>query len=77
MTAQEFEALLPLKVESMIEILIKERHILLQDALTYLYSSQLYSLLEREETKMWYYSPKMLISILDSEKETGILTFPE
>lgn len=74
---QQFEAILPLKVESIVEQLTSQRNMSLQDALEYLYSSELYALLECEETKMWYYSPQMLLYILDNEKETGKLTLPQ
>lgn len=77
MSTKEFEAILPLKVESIIEEVMARKNFSLQEALSYLYSSQLYLLLEREETKMWYYSPMMLVSLLENEKETGILTLPE
>ena len=73
----EFESLLPFKVEGIVEQLIEGRKMLLQDALKYLYSSQLYALLECEETKMWYYSPQMLLYLLDNEKNTGKLTLPQ
>ena len=73
----EFEAILPLKVEGIVEQLIEERKISLPDALEYLYSSQLYALLEREDTKIWYYSPQMLLYLLENEKNTGELRLPQ
>ncbi len=73
----EFEAILPLKVESIAELLMEDRKLSLQDALEFLYSSQLYALLEQEETKMWHYSPKMLALWLEEEKRTGTLRLPQ
>ena len=73
----EFEVILPLKVEGVVELLISERKMLLEDALEYLYSSQLYALLEREEMKIWYYSAQMLLHLLENEKNTGELTLPQ
>ena len=73
----EFEAILPLKVEGIVEQLIKEHKMSLEGALEYLYSSQLYALLEREETKMWHYSPQMLLHLLENEKTTGKLILPQ
>jgi hypothetical protein len=73
----QFEAILPIKVEAVVELLISQRKIPLPDALEYLYSSKLYSLLECEETKMWYYSPQMLLYMLDNEKKDGQLTLPQ
>jgi len=73
----EFESILPLKVEGVAELLIEERKMSLQNALEYLYSSQLYALLEQEETKMWHYSPQMLVHLLENEKKTGKLELPQ
>ena len=73
----EFEAILPLKVEGIVEQLIAERKMQLQEALEYLYSSQIYALLEREETKIWHYSPQMLLYLLENEKNTGELRLPQ
>ncbi len=75
-TMSEFEAILPLKVESIVELLVEGRKMSLQDALEYLYSSQLYALLEQEETKIWHYSPQMLLHLLEGEKNTGTLELP-
>ena len=69
----EFETIFPFKVEGIVEQLIKEHKMSLEDALEYLYSSHLYALLEREETKMWYYSSQMLLHLLEDEKKTGEL----
>ncbi|MCL2290527.1 MAG: hypothetical protein FWC34_07485 [Bacteroidetes bacterium] len=73
----EFEAILPLKVEGIVEQLIEKRKMPLQNALEYLYSSQLYALLEDEKTKIWHYSPQMLLHLLDEEKNTGKLRLPQ
>jgi hypothetical protein len=77
MNQAQFEAILPLKVESVVKELIQQKEISLYDALLYLYSSQLYRLLEKESTKVWYYSPKMLVDLLEEEKQTGKLILPE
>jgi len=73
----EFESILPFKVEGVVEQLIKEHEMSLEDALEHLYSSQLYAILEREETKMWHYSPQMLLHLLKNEKKTGELVLPQ
>ena len=41
------------------------------------YSSNLYALLEQEETKIWHFSPLTLFNMFDAEKKTGSFTFPE
>ena len=44
-------------------------------AMEKLYSSELYSLLETEETKMWHYSVSMLYELYKEELYSGKLAF--
>ena len=46
-------------------------------ALEKLYSSELYSALEKEETKVWHYSVPLLYELYQQEINTGRLTLPE
>ncbi len=41
------------------------------------YRSNLYALLEQEDTKIWHFSPLTLFNMFDEEKKTGSITFPE
>ena len=41
------------------------------------YASDLYALLEQEDTKLWHFSPLTLFNMFDEEKKTGSFTFPE
>ena len=45
-------------------------------AMEKLYSSALYSELEKEETKVWHYSVPKLYEILDNETKSGQLVLP-
>jgi hypothetical protein len=45
-------------------------------AMESLYSSALYSVLEKEETKVWHYSVPMLYDLYKEETATGKFTFP-
>ena len=47
------------------------------DAITKLYNSKLYAILEQEETKVWQYSTEMLYSLFEQEEETGKVEFPD
>lgn len=47
------------------------------EALEKLYSSNLYSLLEQEDTKVWQYSTDMLYSLYEQELQSGELNFPD
>lgn len=72
-----FNAIFPLKIQSLLEELRKQHSFSLPEALRFLYTSRTYALLEKEETKFWHYSPKMLAEILFHEKETGEVYFPD
>lgn len=41
------------------------------------YNSEVYSLLEQEETKLWHFSPLTLFNMFDEEKKMGKFTLPE
>ena len=71
-----FDAIFPLKVYSLVRLLREHKRLTLEDALRYLYSSREYALLEQEETKLWHYSPRMLLEMLFCEKKTGEVYFP-
>lgn len=72
-----FNAIFPLKIQSLLEELRKQQSFSLPEALRFLYTSRTYALLEKEETKFWHYSPKMLAEMLFHEKETGEVYFPD
>lgn len=72
-----FNAIFPLKIQSLLEELRKQHSFSLKEALRFLYTSRTYALLEKEETKFWHYSPKMLAEMLFHEKETGEVYFPD
>jgi len=46
-------------------------------AIERLYSSMLYSTLEKEDTKVWHYSVPKLYELWENETKTGQLTLPE
>lgn len=45
-----------------------------EEALDMLYHSQLYRILEKEDTKMWYFSSTALLEMFDEEQRTGKIT---
>jgi hypothetical protein len=73
----QFDNILPLKVQPVIGLLMRQEKLPFREALHYLYSSQLYELLAREETKVWYYSPMLLFDLLVEEKRDGYLQLPD
>lgn len=71
MSKDEFEVILVDQVNDVLQIIQERKGMNALDARLYFYSSNLYSLLEREETKVWYYSGPQLYELLEEEKETG------
>lgn len=71
MSKDEFETILIDQVNDVLQIIQERKGMNALDARLYFYSSALYSLLEREETKVWYYSGPQLYELLEEEKETG------
>ena len=47
------------------------------DGLRKLYASNLYELMEREETKIWQYSTEKLYELFLEESSTGKISFPQ
>ena len=62
---------------SLIAKIAQKQNISDQEALEKLYSSNLYSLLEQEDTKVWQYSTDMLYNLFEQEQQTGELKFPD
>lgn len=77
MEPQKFEAMLILIIPQVIELITQR---LSMDELTAskeFYNSEVYSLLEEEDTKLWHLSALTLFTMFQEEKETGIISFPE
>jgi hypothetical protein len=58
-------------------LLIKNRKLNLEEASGILYNSQLYKVLEDEETKVWRLGYPLLYDLLEEELTTGKITYPE
>jgi len=63
------EAIAPYKVQQLVEIIMREKRLSFDDALHYLYSTDLYRRLLSEETKWWYASGQSLYELLEAEKQ--------
>ncbi|MDR0726139.1 MAG: DUF3791 domain-containing protein [Prevotellaceae bacterium] len=62
------EAIMPFKVQQLVEIIMETKNIGFTDALHYLYSSDFYPELLSEDTKWWYSSGYELCDIIEEEK---------
>ncbi len=77
MTKDLFEVLLPIVSADLVDMIAERRSVSNDEAIRLLYTSQLYALLEDEETKVWYYSTPMLYSLLEQEWDSGTICFPD
>ena len=68
---------MPIIIDGLVAKVVKEEKISEDDAITKIYNSKLYALLEQEETKLWHYSTPMLYSLLQQEQKTGEIVFPD
>lgn len=62
------EAILPFKVLELAEIISEKKRLSLEDALFYLYNSDLYHDMINPNLKLWYYSGSQLYDYLEEEK---------
>jgi len=71
-----FDAMLPMITADLIDKIMRKYGLSEDRAISEFDKSQIYSLLENEETKVWYYSTDMLLELYDRELN-GNLTWPE
>lgn len=77
MSEPEIKAMLVFIVPRLVRMLMEKQSLSEDEALTQLYSSELYRQLEREETKLWHLSVPTLYGLWLEEKETGQIAYPE
>ena len=77
MDIRQFDALMILIVESVIKEIVARTGMNELDAARSFYASEVYSMLEQEESKLWHLSAKALYSLYDEEITTGKVTYPE
>jgi hypothetical protein len=61
-------AVMPFKVQQLVELIMQKKQLGYEDAFAYLYSSNCYGLLLREDTKLWYMSGLSIYEMLEEEK---------
>lgn len=77
MDGERFAAILPIIVAAVTDKIATEYQLSENTAIEKLYSTQLYSYLEDEKTKVWHYSADKIFDLYKKEVETGKLEFPE
>ena len=72
----EYKTTLQMLFPMVIQIIIEKKNVTVINAVKLLYLSELYKLLEIEDTKLWHLSPLALYNLLEIELQTGKLNFP-
>ena len=62
------KAMLPFKMQQLLDIIIQKKKFGIEDALQYLYSSDLYQQLSSASSSLWQYSGMSLYDLLKKEK---------
>ena len=77
MEQSKFAAIFPVIIGGLVNKIIEETDIGDDEAFEKLYKSELYAILEAEETKIWTYSIPKLIELYKNEMKTGKLEIPD
>lgn len=77
MGQEQFIAMMPYISSDLVGMIATKNNITEDEAITKLYASKLYALLEQEDTKLWQYSTDMLYSLFEQENQTGTIVFPD
>lgn len=77
MEQAKFNAMLMLIVPQVVQLMIQQFGYHEIEASRKFYCSQVYALLEQEDTKLWQLSPRTLFCMYDEEQRNGTITFPE
>jgi hypothetical protein len=70
-------AIMPFKVQQLVEIIMQQKQLNYHDAFAYLYASDCYRLLLREDAKLWYMSGLGIFELLEEEKNAARLDNPK
>ena len=73
----EFESVVELKIRDIVALVINLNKLAFDDAILYVYESELYHLLTMEATKLWHLSAVKLYEMLTEEKESKQLKLPD
>lgn len=77
MDNKEFEPIIELKIRDMVAWIIDRKQLRFDEAIPYVYKSQLYALLTDETTKLWHLSTAKLCDILIDEKLNKKVNLPD
>lgn len=71
MNSKKYAIILTTIVQKLVPCIKEKLNIDYEEAMNLLYQSKLYKALEKEETKMWYFSYNSLLEMFLNERKTG------
>lgn len=77
MNKEQFSSILTLIVPQVVQLIVEKNKLDESSAIQYFYNSKVYEALEDMDTSVWHLSPLTLYNMLEEEKTTGNITFPE
>lgn len=77
MTQSQFTAIMPIICADLVQMIMQKQNISEDEAISKLYSSNFYTVLEKEDTKVWHYSTEMLYSLFEQEEKNGYIQYPD
>lgn len=77
MTEEKFGAVMGILVPQVVQLITEHYSYDETTAVNAFYGSQVYALLEQEDTKLWHLSPLTLFHMFDEETQTSTFELPE
>ena len=77
MNAEKLSALLSILNPAIIQLIIKNKGLTNIEATKLFYNSEVYAMMENEESKLWHLSPLTLYELFEEELTTGNIKYPE
>lgn len=77
MNEEQFSAIMGLVVEEVVRLITENMGMDEISATKEFYSSKVYEILEKEDTKLWHLSPLTIFNMFDEERKTGCFEIPE
>jgi len=70
-------AIMPFKLQQLVELIMEKKQLGVDDAFHYLYTSNCYQTLLQEDTKLWYMSALGIFELLEEEKAARKIDNPK
>ncbi|GHV15707.1 hypothetical protein AGMMS49938_14720 [Fibrobacterales bacterium] len=77
MNSEKLSALLAIIIPPVIQHIVESKGVDAKTASEIVYNSELYAMLENEESKLWHLSPETLCILLDKELKQEPINYPE